>query len=234
MARKATAIQYLSQEECIESGDKWNKKSLIIPNGTDTKENYKRTFSKNSIRAVYIGRYEQYQKGLDILIGAIARITDELRKVGFQLNMYGVDQEGAVDAMKHQIAEYGISDLIHINDAVYGQEKEQVLIKSDIFIMTSRFEGMPMGMIEALSFGLPCVATVGTNLTCEIEKYKAGWIAQNTEESVIKALQTMVRDYCNVSTKGRNARTLSASFSWDAIAEKSHNEYAKMIERHEQ
>lgn len=233
MARKATAIQYLSQEECIESGDKWNKKSLIIPNGTDTKENYKRTFSKNSIRAVYIGRYEQYQKGLDILIGAIARITDELRKVGFQLNMYGVDQEGAVDAMKHQIAEYGISDLIHINDAVYGQEKEQVLIKSDIFIMTSRFEGMPMGMIEALSFGLPCVATVGTNLTCEIEKYKAGWIAQNTEESVIKALQTMVRDYCNVSTKGRNARTLSASFSWDAIAEKSHNEYAKMIERHE-
>ena len=91
-----------------------------------------------------------------------------------------------------------------------------------------------MGMIEALSFGLPCVATVGTNLTCEIEKYKAGWIAQNTEESVIKALHTMVRDYCNESTKGRNARTLSASFSWDAIAEKSHNEYAKMIERHEQ
>lgn len=233
MARKATAIQYLSQQECVESGEKWNKKSLVIPNGTDTKENYKKSFSDNAIRAVYIGRYEQYQKGLDILLGAIARIIEELREVGFQLSMYGVDQEGAVDAMKHQIAEYGISDLVHIHDAVYGQEKEQILIQSDVFIMTSRFEGLPMGMIEALSFGLPCVATVGTNLTCEIEKYKAGWIAQNTVESVTKALQTMVRDYCNVSTKGHNARTLSATFSWYAIAEKSHNEYVKMIERYE-
>lgn len=234
LARKATAIQYLSQQECVESGSKWNKKILVIPNGTDTKENYKKVFSDNAIKAVYIGRYEQYQKGLDILLRAIARIKVELREAGFQLSMYGVDQEGAVDSMKDQIEEYGIYDLIHINDAVYGQEKEQVLIQSDVFIMTSRFEGMPMGMIEALSFGLPCVATAGTNLTCEIKKYDAGWIAQNTVESVIKALLNMVREYRNVSTKGRNARTLSAIFSWDAIAEKSHNEYAKMIERHKQ
>lgn len=230
LARKAMAIQYLSNQEYVESGDRWNKNSLVIPNGTEIKENYKTDFSESAIKAVYIGRYEQYQKGLDILLESISRIKDELRKVGFQLSMYGVDQEGAVVSMQNLIGKYGINDLILINDAVYGTEKEQILKQSDVFVMTSRFEGMPMGLIEALSFGLPCLATVGTNLTPEIEKYNAGWTAQNTAESVIDAFRSMIRDYSDVKTKSRNARILSSVFSWDGIAEQSHKEYQRMIE----
>lgn len=232
MARKAAAIQYLSKRECIESGKKWNNCCLVIPNGMDMKENYKMTFSDNGIKAVYIGRYERYQKGLDILLEAIAKLKEELREFGFQLDMYGVNQEGAVDAMKQQMVQLGIIDLIHINDAIYGKDKEQVLIRSDVFIMTSRFEGMPMGMIEALSFGLPCVATVGTNLSHDIKKFDAGWIAENTVDSVMDALRDMMREYCDINKKGINARRLSATFSWDGIAKKSHDEYAQIIGRY--
>ena len=232
MARKANAIQYLSQQEYVESGKKWNDCCLIIPNGTDIKRNYKRTFSDDTIRAVYIGRYEQYQKGLDILLEAIAKLKEKLRKKGFQLDMYGVNQESAIESMKKQMAKLDISDLIHINNAIYGKDKEQVLIQSDIFIMTSRFEGMPMGMIEALSFGLPCVATVGTNLSHEIEKFDAGWTAENTVDSVTDALTAMMREYCDIDKKGINARKLAATFSWDEIAKKSHDEYTKIIGRY--
>lgn len=231
MAQKAIAIQYLSQRERIESGDIWNSKNLVIPNGTEPKEKYKKDFSECEIRAVYIGRYEQYQKGLDILLASIAKIKTELRAARFILSMYGVDQEGAIESMNHQIKNYDICDLIQLNNAVYGQEKESVLIKSDVFIMTSRFEGMPMGMIEALSYALPCVATEGTNLTREIDQYEAGWTAKNDVESVTKALIAMVQDFSNmnVKDKGRNAKRLSSAFSWEAIAEKSHDAYTKMI-----
>lgn len=232
MARKAMAIQYLSQREYIESGNKWNEKYLIIPNGTTVKAHRKEKFSKNVIKAVYIGRYERYQKGLDILLGAIANIKDELRKVGFQLSMYGVDQEGAISFMMQKIEQSEIADLIHINDAVFDKEKEKILIQSDVFIMTSRFEGMPMGMIEALSFGLPCVATVGTNLSCEISEYEAGWTAKNTVDDVVCALKCMIRDYPDIHKKSLNAQKLSATFSWKSIAEESHNKYAEIIERY--
>ena len=35
---------------------------------------------------------------------------------------------------------------------------EVVYQKAGMFLMTSRFEGLPMSMLEALSFGIPCVA----------------------------------------------------------------------------
>ena len=144
--------------------------------------------------------------------------------------MYGVNQEGALEAMKNQIDDYDICDLIQLNNAVYGQDKENVLLHSDVFIMTSRFEGLPMGLIEALSYGLPCVATNGTNLTVEINKYNAGWTAHNNVESVEQALLIMLQEYSAVKEKGQNALDLSASFSWSAIAEKSHIKYVELIE----
>lgn len=231
MARKAAAIQYLSQQECDDSGKGWNNNvSLIIPNGTDLKEAYKKEFSKNAIKAVYIGRYEQYQKGLDILLDAIEKTKDELRAAGFTLNMYGVNQEGTVDALQQKINQFGIDDLVYLNDAAYGKEKEKVLLESDVFVMTSRFEGLPMGMIEALSYGLPCIATVGTNLSSEIGEYDAGWPAENTVDSVADAFKTMIAQYDDMNKKSENARRLSRIFSWDAIAEKSHDEYVKVLE----
>lgn len=230
MAHKAAAIQYLSQQEYIESGEKWNQRSLIIPNGTVAKAEVKKTFTKDAIQAVYIGRYEQYQKGLDILMNALAMVQSLLRENGFRLNMYGVNQEGALDAMTQQIAQYGIDDLVRLHDAVYGNEKERVLLQSDVFVMTSRFEGMPMGMIEALSYGLPCVATVGTNLSGEIAKHDAGWTAENTVESVSDALRTMVKEYCDVKRKSYNALSLATEYSWDEIAKRSHKEYLKIVE----
>lgn len=39
-----------------------------------------------------------------------------------------------------------------------------VLLQTDLFIQTSRHEGMPMGLLEALSIGVPCLVTVGTSL----------------------------------------------------------------------
>lgn len=229
MARKATAIQYLSQQEYVESGEKWNKNSLIIPNGIDAKENYKNTFSHNAIKAVYIGRYEQYQKGLDILFEAIAKIKEKLKEAGFQLSMYGVDQEGTIDSMKQQILEFEITDLIHINDAIYGQEKERVLIQSDIFVLTSRFEGMPMGMLEALSYGLPVIATEGTNMANEIERENAGWVSDNSVEGIVNSLLKMLRDQSEFESMGKNALMLAKRYSWDSIAQESHLQYERIL-----
>lgn len=231
MVKKAAAIQYLSQQEYLDSGDKWNQNRMIIPNGIDEKKIHRGEFSEGEIRAVYIGRYEKYQKGLDILLDAVAKKQKLLREANFRLQMYGVEQEGAIAMMQQQIKENGISDLISVADAIYGQEKESVLLSADVFIMTSRFEGMPMGMIEALSYGIPCLATTGTNLTDEIEQYRAGWTAETTVASVANSLETMVLEYAEIQEKGKNAQRLAKTFAWDNIAEKSHEEYMKVIGR---
>ena len=230
MAKNAATIQFLSLQEKKDSVEKWNKNAIIIPNGIDISNNKKEKFSQKRIQATYIGRYEMYQKGLDILVETISRLQVDLRHNKFILNMYGVDQEETIKFLKKKIMEYDISDLININKAVFGEEKKDVLLKTDVFVLTSRFEGMPMGLIEALSYGIPCLATKGTNMVNDIDDYNAGWTSNNSVEGLENAMKKMLSDKEKFSIIGDNARNLSLKYSWNQIAEKTHYEFEKIVE----
>ena len=125
MARNAAAIQFLSIQEKVDSGEKWNKNNFIIPNGINIPNDKKEKFSEDKINATYIGRYEIYQKGLDMLLDAISNTQADLRSVNFVLNMYGVNQGETVQVLEKKIRENNISDLVKINEAVYEKQKKE-------------------------------------------------------------------------------------------------------------
>lgn len=225
LARNASAIQYLSEQEKKESEKQWKTKSFIIPNGTDVMVDYEKKFSHDRMHAVYIGRYEMYQKGLDILVEAVTKRQDLLRQNNFKITMYGVDQEGTVSQLMEDIKKLGIEDLFEINECVFGEEKRKVLLSADLFIMTSRFEGMPMGLIEALAYGLPVLVTRGTNMLDEIKGSKAGWIAENDANSVAHAFEMMIRDKCQMQKISLSSKALARNYSWEHLAIISHKMY---------
>lgn len=225
MIRKASAIHYLTENELADSHEQWKKHYFVIPNGISPQETVKDSFSSDRIRATYIGRFEVYQKGLDIMIEAIAKEQALLRENGFILNMHGPNTEKTVEKLTELITHHGISDLVVLHDAVYGEEKSKVLLDTDVFVMTSRFEGHPMGLIEALSYGVPCLITKGTNMSNEIVQYHAGWAADNTAESVGNAICDMIMHRHTFAGIGNNAVQLSKQYTWDMIAEQSHEAY---------
>jgi Glycosyltransferase len=229
MVRKAAAVQYLTKQEQLESGSGWNKHSFVLSNGIALPKISSRVFSTDKIQATYIGRVEIYQKGLDILLKAISALQDKMRKAHFTLEIYGPEQENAYAVLKALANSLNIQDLILIKKPVFGEEKAKVLQQTDVFIMTSRFEGHPMGLIEALAYGLPCVATTGTNIRPEIEAYNAGWTADNTVENIAFALEKMLQEREQFLQKGTNARKLAKQYDWDQIAQQSHRIYKEII-----
>ena len=229
MIRKAAAVQYLTEEEQSESCDQWKVRSFVIPNGAAKQPKQRTEFCKNGIQSTYVGRYEIYQKGLDLMLSAIGAEQETLRSSGFVLNMYGPDQENTLAELNRLIAEHGIGDIVRISGSVFGEDKRQVLLDTDVFIMTSRFEGLPMGMIEALAYGLPVVATLGTNLSDEVCKYGAGWTAENDVGSIRRALRNMVKDRESFAETGKNALRLADTYSWDEIAKRSHEMYLQLL-----
>ena len=95
--------------------------------------------------------------------------------------------------------------------------------------MTSRFEGHPMALIEALSYGLPCIVTTGSNMKAEIEKLKAGWGADNNIDSIAAAIKSMLYSKQNFKQMSSAAQELSRRYSWDAIAKASHAIYTELL-----
>ena len=106
--------------------------------------------SLESTTAVALGRLDQV-KGFDLLLAAWRLVCD--RHPEWTLRIYGSGPW--LDRLKTQIDELGLTDrafLMGRTDQV-GEE----LSKAAMFLLSSRSEGMPMALIEAMSKGLPSV-----------------------------------------------------------------------------
>lgn len=228
LGKNASAIQYLTEQEKIESENRWKIKNFIIPNGISLPQPFQKKFSENKISATYIGRVDIYQKGLDTLLESIAEIRKTLMDKNFSLTIYGPSQVNDLDVLKKMVLKWKIEEIVRFKDSIYWEEKQKILLNTDVFIMTSRFEGLPMGLIEALSYGIPCIATKGTNMADVIYNTDAGWVADNNKDSIKTALLQMCGSE-KFKEKSENSYKLAQRYSWNEIAKKSHNEYEKIV-----
>lgn len=224
----ALAIQYLTEVERLDSAHNWKSGQFVIPNGFTTPKAFKTNYSANGINAVFIGRPSLYHKGIDLLFGAMAKLKEKLDAAGFRLRFYSPYRLDRADIEK-LASDLGINSLIDFQGEISGKEKEEAILGSDLFVLTSRFEGHPMGLIEALAYGLPAMVTTGSNMREEIEQSDAGWTADTTLESVADALEKIMQEAGRLKSKGENARRLAAGYDWKILADRLHYEITKLI-----
>lgn len=232
-AVNASVIQYLTEQEKKDSGDRWNERSVVIPNGVELPEKKKSDYCKTGIKCVFIGRIEPYHKGLDLLIDACGLIVKELLEAGCAISLLGPDYDGKANELREKIDQKGLNEIIKVSEGVYGEEKERELLSGDVFVLTSRFEGHPVALIEALSYGLPCIVTRGSNMKEEVAQHDAGWTAENTVTSLKNVLVEMIGQKETIPVKGANATRLASEYDWDRIASKTHDEYQRILNSNE-
>ncbi|MBQ7653563.1 MAG: glycosyltransferase, partial [Clostridia bacterium] len=170
--RCAHGIQYLSDREWQESVPK--EKAFLGTNGID-KIHPKDQFRDRVSSIVYIGRLDPYIKGIDILLHALKKQKAPFEDHHCHVSLYGPDEGESHKKIKQMIDELDLEEIVTVYPPVLGDRKHQILTEADCFIQTSRSEGMSMGILEALSYGLPCVITAGTSMKADIDLYDAGW-----------------------------------------------------------
>ena len=224
----AVAIQCLSGRE--EEQTRFGRKRFIGTNGIPIPEKEKQSFSEDGIRFVYIGRLDMYHKGLDILVKAVEKEKELLLQNHCSLSIYGPDILGRGTELRHLIAETGTGEIIKVFPPVSGEEKEKLLLGADVFIQTSRFEGMPMGILEALSYGIPCAITEGTTLAPLVRESGAGFASETTVCGVAHMIEEIVRDKACLPGMTNAARTIATKhFSWSEVADTTVKKYKEII-----
>lgn len=224
----ASAIQCLSQTEYDNTF--FGKEKFIGTNGVTIPLKRKEHFHRNAVKLVYIGRLDAYHKGLDLMLEAVKRKADFLREHSCSLSMYGPDIYGRFAHISQLIEEKNIGDIVILNHEIGGQDKEKILLEGDIFLQTSRFEGMPLGILEALSYGIPCLVTKGTNLGEGIEQSDSGWVAETDAQSIADKLVEAVLEKETWNQKGKNGlQFVRESFSWQHIADETVEMYKRYV-----
>lgn len=125
------------------------KNGVVIPNFFEDNNSTLNLDRENII--ISLGRMN-HQKGYDMLIDAWAKIDDRVKNWSIQIYGDGSDKE----VLKDQLNTYNFKNEFIINDAIPDVNKK--LLKSKIYVMSSRFETFPMVLLEALSCGLPVVS----------------------------------------------------------------------------
>lgn len=224
----ASAIQCLSQSELETT--KFGKKKFIGTNGIDMPKIRKNDFNENKINFTYIGRLDPFHKGIDLMIKAIALRKDLLLENNCLFNLYGPDRFGWGDEIRKMISENGIENLVQLHSEVSGAKKEDILIDTDVFIQTSRFEGMPMGILEALSYGLPVLITEGTTLGSCVREYNVGWVADTAIESIAKSFEKVIEERADFKEKSQQAiKLIEENFEWNKIAFQAIQKYSEGV-----
>ena len=224
----AVGIQCLSEIEL--SNTNFGKYKFVATNGIDMPSVQKTQFSETGLRFTYIGRLDAYHKGLDLMMDGVCKSASLMRKNDCTLDVYGPDIFGRRAHLETLIAERNIGDIVKLHDPVSKGEKEQILLASDVFLQTSRFEGMPMGILEALSYGVPCIVTEGTNLAKFVKDNDAGWGCATDSEEISNAINTAISQKDMFLEKSQNARkAVCNSFSWNHIAKTAVDEYTQLM-----
>lgn len=227
--RNALCVHYLTEEEHRDSTDKWNPKCIVVPNGITLPAISKSIFSTQGIKAVFIGRLNAYHKGLDILLEACSLIKSDLKEAHFSLAVYG-EKNRDYESLKNMVEDSGLTEIVSFPGAVYGGEKETVLLNADLFVITSRFEGLPMGLLEALAYGVPALVSPGTNMAKAVLEANAGWNTEENAEDISRTILKVIDEKGKLRHKGENARKLAYNYDWDRLAQTFHNQVESLLQ----
>ena len=172
----------------------------------------------------FCGRYEIEHKGLDLLIEGFALYRRGGGRGRLALIGTGPSREQLV-AMASRL---GLADVTTVDGPRFGEEKTAALQSWDFFVQSSRFDGVPVGALEAALLGLPLIVTEATGLTEHLATFKSGVaITGFTREAVANALNAAERMPPNIWTEtSQNAYAMARSVGdWTTIAQRLRSLY---------
>lgn len=174
---------------------------------------------------LYFGRLHKI-KGVDLLIQAFARSS----RNDARLVLAGRDDDGsgaANVAMAHRL---GVGDRVLPIGHIEREEQLAAMDAADLFVLTSRSEGLPNSILEALATGLPCLLTEPCNVP-EVAEAQAGLVVPLEVPRIAEALDELLADRDRIQEMSYAARALAqGTFSLSVVVD-SLEEFYQRISR---
>lgn len=152
-------------------------------------------------------------KRLDLMISLFRKIHQ--RNTNTRLFIYGVGPE--YDSLKKLIEEMELVDIVYLKG--YSTNVSDELIKSDIYLMTSKYEGFPNALCEGMACGLPSVI-ISTHEGMKKIVYNNvnGYIIEeNSSDLFVQRCIELAENEELRKRIGCNAREISHKYSFDRI-----------------
>lgn len=190
-------------------------KAIYIPNCLDNIP--KRSSKLDSKNFIAVGRLSK-EKGFDDLLRLFKKLT--FKYPDWKLNIVGdgLERNNLLELAK----ELKLGDKVVFHGYQNKEYINKLLLESSVYLMTSHTESFGLVLIEAMSYGVPCVAYSSAQGANEIidDGVNGYLINDRNEEEMIKKISCIVSDDKLRRKLGKKAKEKSREYSGNAVLEK--------------
>ncbi|MFB6181778.1 MAG: glycosyltransferase family 4 protein, partial [Candidatus Magasanikbacteria bacterium] len=206
------AARYTDKIICVSNFDKKlarkngiaeKKKLTTIHNGTEIPDiNHDQFPIKDKIKIVSVTRFSK-QKDPILLLKSLDALPEKL-KDKLELTLIGAGPKE--DEVKQYVQNSSIKDKIKLTGDISREKVFQYLKKSHIFTLITKWEGFPRSILEAMSCGLPVIATNTAGIPESVTRDCGILVEKGSKEDVKNAFQELLSNPKKIEQKGKNAR----------------------------
>lgn len=163
-------------------------------------------------RVLAVGRYD-FQKNFSLLLKLWANVSPSYP--GWKLEIIG---DGALrPTLTEEVRQLGLEGSVELSRPT--SQMKEVYLRSSIYAMTSRYEGLPMVLIEAQQMGLPIVSFACPCGPRDVihDGQDGHLVSLGDEGAFLQALRRLMDSEEERQRMGRAARLASARYDVDAV-----------------
>ncbi|MBH1172876.1 glycosyltransferase family 4 protein [Enterococcus faecium] len=199
--KKQNQIRLLLRESdsTIVLGEKWKKiikeiepncKTVVVENSIVVPE-YTIKWNSKMCRFLIMGVLIK-RKGVHDLVEAVKNIAEQYPEKKFIFEIAGAGDEEI--SLKELIEEYNLQSYFEFTGWVVGEKKEECYRRSNVMILPSYNEGLPISILEAISYGMPVIATDVGDISSAVRDGENGYLFQPGDVSALTSAILKIND----------------------------------------
>jgi glycosyltransferase involved in cell wall biosynthesis len=208
-------------------GDSIRVRFVVNPAGFELPPLRRERRMGDEVRLLSVGRLVPWKR-IDLALSALAA----LRQYPWRFDVVGEGERR--DELERQVRELGLEDRVrfHGYQADIGRWYEQ----ADLFLFPSELEGLGFVMLEAMSYGVPCLAIRADwvnywNANGEVITHGKDGLLTDGEDDYFRQLESVLRDPQPLIPLGIAARERVAErFTWDKHLDRYEELFSELIQ----
>ncbi len=237
--RKGTVKKLLDESgKVIVLGDRWehvvktivpSARTMVISNAVSIPEE-KAQWSREEFHILFMGVLIK-RKGVADLLQAIKIVSEQ--NIGKKITLVIAGEGEEEENLRNLCKTLGLESVVKFTGWVDGKRKKELLLESQLFVLPSYNEGLPVAVLEAMSYGLPVLATDVGDISDAVTDGENGFIIKPGDIATMgKIIGEIARDEKAFHRMSESSKNVSREqFSEEAFLLKIKKCYMELTEK---
>jgi glycosyltransferase involved in cell wall biosynthesis len=188
----------------------------VLPNPVAVPKRVPARTQSGRVRLVHLAALSR-DKGSFDLLEALSRLPQRIKT---QIHVVAAGT-GAVEELRAAALRLGLQEILEVRNWIEADERDQLLACSDVFVLPSYYEGLPMSLLEAMAWGLAPICTPIGSIPEYIEDGVNGLLVRPGDvEELAEKIERVVLDGNLRAQLGQRARATVEPLDVDVYAQR--------------